>query len=318
MKKTLALVLALLLIVALVPASVASAEWKPTSTVSIIIPAGAGGDTDLTARVFAQYAKEITGVDFIVVNASGAAGSIAANQVLSAAPDGLTVLYGHNLVNVANVAGVTDYNYTAFKLGPTFAKNPANQLFVNPEKYDSLEAFIEAAKANPGKLKACTEVGAYTYYLILAFEKAAGIDLDIVDVGSASDKVVAMLSKQVDVMPAAYLNCKDYLATGQFIALGAPTEERYDLIKDIPTFKEQGIDLVFPDCDYSFYFPKETPDEVIAWYDALVEEMEQNQECLDAISAITVIPYYLNSADSEKNDEAYFNTFTEIAASLEG
>ena len=309
MKKTLALVLALLLVVALVPASVASAEWKPTSTVSIIIPAGAGGDTDLTARVFAQYAKEMTGVDFIVVNASGAAGSIAANQVLSAAPDGLTVLYGHNLVNVANVAGVTDYNYTAFKLGPTFAKNPANQLFVNPEKYDSLEAFIEAAKANPGKLKACTEVGAYTYYLILAFEKAAGIDLDIVDVGSASDKVVAMLSKQVDVMPAAYLNCKDYLATGQFIALGAPTEERYDLIKDIPTFKEQGIDLVFPDCDYSFYFPKETPDEVIAWFDALVEEMEQNQECLDAISAITVIPYYLNSADSEKNDEAYFNTF---------
>jgi tripartite-type tricarboxylate transporter receptor subunit TctC len=318
MKKTLALVLALLLVVALVPASVASAEWKPTSTVSIIIPAGAGGDTDLTARVFAQYAKEMTGVDFIVVNASGAAGSIAANQVLSAAPDGLTVLYGHNLVNVANVAGVTDYNYTAFKLGPTFAKNPANQLFVNPEKYDSLEAFIEAAKANPGKLKACTEVGAYTYYLILAFEKAADIDLDIVDVGSASDKVVAMLSKQVDVMPAAYLNCKDYLATGQFIALGAPTEERYDLIKDIPTFKEQGIDLVFPDCDYSFYFPKETPDEVIAWFDALVEEMEQNQECLDAISAITVIPYYLNSADSEKNDEAYFNTFTEIAASLEG
>ncbi len=318
MKKTLALVLALLLVVALVPASVASAEWKPSSTVSIIIPAGAGGDTDLTARVFAQYAKEMTGVDFIVVNASGAAGSIAANQVLSAAPDGLTVLYGHNLVNVANVAGVTDYNYTAFKLGPTFAKNPANQLFVNPEKYDSLEAFIEAAKANPGKLKACTEVGAYTYYLILAFEKAADIDLDIVDVGSASDKVVAMLSKQVDVMPAAYLNCKDYLATGQFIALGAPTEERYDLIKDIPTFKEQGIDLVFPDCDYSFYFPKETPDEVIAWFDALVEEMEQNQECLDAISAITVIPYYLNSADSEKNDEAYFNTFTEIAASLEG
>ena len=318
MKKTLSLVLALLLVMALVPGAVASAEWKPTSTVSIVIPAGAGGDTDLTARVFAQYAKEMTGVDFIVVNASGAAGSIAANQVLSAAPDGLTVLYGHNLVNVANVAGVTDYNYTAFKLGPSFATNPANQLFVNPEKYDSLEAFIEAAKANPGKLKACTEVGAYTYYLILAFEKAADIDLDIVDVGSASDKVVAMLSKQVDLMPAAYLNCKDYLATGQFIALGAPTEERYDLIKDIPTFKEQGIDLVFPDCDYSFYFPKETPDEVIAWYDNLVEEMEQNQACLDAISAITVIPYYLNSADSEKNDEAYFNTFTEIAASLEG
>ena len=284
---------------------------------SIIIPAGAGGDTDLTARVFAQYAKELTGVDFIVVNASGAAGSIAANQVLSAAPDGLTVLYGHNLVNVANVAGITDYNYSAFKLGPTFAKNPANQLYTNSQKYADFESFLAAAKANPGKLKACTEVGAYTYYLLLAFEKAADIDLDLVDVGSASDKVVAMLSKQVDLMPAAHLNCKDYLTTGQFAAIGAPTEERYDLVSDIPTLKELGVDLVFPDCDYSFYFPKETPDEVIEWFDKLVAEMETNQACLDAISAINVMPYYLDSAASEANDAAYYNTFVEIAASVE-
>ena len=315
MKKILSLVLVLCLSLALV--CTASAEWKPSSTVTIVIPAGAGGDTDLTARVFAQYAKEMTGCDFIVVNASGAAGSIAANQVLSAAPDGLTVLYGHNLVNVANVAGVTDYNYTAFKLGPTFAKNPANQLYTNAQKYDSLDAFLEAARANPGKLKACTEVGAYTYYLLLAFEKAAGIDLDLVDVGSASDKVVAMLSKQVDLMPAAYLNSKDYLTTGQFACIGAPTEERYDLVSDIPTLKEQGVDLVFPDCDYSFYFPKETPDEVIEWFDKLVAEMETNQACLDAISAINVVPYYLDSAASEANDAAYYNTFVEIAASVE-
>ena len=317
MKKFLSVLLTLCIVLAFACGAMAEAEWKPSSTVSVVIPAGAGGDTDLTARVFAQYAKEMTGVDFIVVNASGAAGSIAANQVLSAAPDGLTVLYGHNLVNVANVAGVTDYNYTAFKLGPTFAKNPANQLYTNSEKYADLQSFLDAAKANPGTLKACTEVGAYTYYLLLAFEKAADIDLDLVDVGSASDKVVAMLSQQVDLMPAAYLNCKDYLTTGQFACIGAPTEERYDLVSDIPTLKEQGIDLVFPDCDYSFYFPKDTPDEVIAWYDKLVADMETNQDCLDAISAINVVPYYLDSAASEANDEAYYNTFVEIANSVE-
>lgn len=121
-----------------------ASSWTPTTTVSIVVPAGAGGNTDLSARVFAQYAKELTGHDFIVVNANGAAGSVAANQVLSAAADGHTLLYGHNLVNVANIAGVTDYNYTAFKLGPTFAKDPAQQLYVNPEKYADLDAFIEA------------------------------------------------------------------------------------------------------------------------------------------------------------------------------
>ena len=297
--------------------SISSSDWKPSSTVSIIIPAGAGGDTDLTARVFAQYAKEISGVDFVVVNASGAAGSVAANQVLSSVADGLTVLYGHNLVNVANVAGVTDYNYTAFKLGPTFAKNPAQQFYVNPEKYTSMDEFIEAAKANPGQLKACTEVGGYTYYELLAFEKAAGVDLDLVDVGSNSDKITAMLSKQVDLMPGAYINTKDYLESGQFVAIGAPTEERYDLIKDIPTFKEQGIDLVYPDCDYSFYFPKDTPDEVIAWYDDITKQMLDDADCQEAIANINVIPYYLNSTDSEANDAAYYETFKEIAESVE-
>ena len=295
----------------------AASSWKPTTTVSIVVPAGAGGNTDLSARVFAQYAKQLTGADFIVVNANGASGSVAANQVLSAAPDGHTFLYGHNLVNVANIAGITDYNYTAFKLGPTFAKDPAQQLYVNPEKYADLNAFIEAAKANPGQLKACTEVGAYTYYELLEFEKQAGIDLDLVDVGSNSDKIAAMLSGQVDLMPGAYINCKDYLSAGQFACIGAPTEERYDLIKDIPTFKEQGIDLVYPDCDFSFYFPKETPDEVIAYYEDLVKQITSDPAAQEAIAGVDMMPYYLNAEDSAKNDEAIFNTIKGIADALE-
>lgn len=298
------------------PVETEAGGWEPSTTVSIIVPAGAGGNTDLSARVFAQYAKEMTGHDFVVVNANGAAGSVAANQVLSAAADGHTFLYGHNLVNVANIAGVTDYNYSAFKLGPNFCKDPAQQLYVNPEKYESLDAFIEAAKANPGKLQACTEVGAYTYYELLAFQKEAGIELDLVDVGSNSDKITAMLSGQVDLMPGAYINCKDYLESNKFICLGAPTEERYDIIADIPTFKEQDIDFVYPDCDFSFYFPKDTSDEVIAWYENVVEQMLQDPAAVEGLAKVEMQPYFLSAADAEKNDEAIYNTIKEIKDSL--
>ena len=297
--------------------STGGSAWEPSTTVSIVVPAGAGGNTDLSARVFAQYAKELTGHDFIVVNANGAAGSVAANQVLAAAPDGQTFLYGHNLVNVANIAGVTDYNYTAFKLGPTFAKDPAQQLYVNSEKYKDLDAFITAAKAAPGQLKACTEVGAYTYYELLAFEKAADIDLDLVDVGSNSDKIAAMLSGQVDLMPGAYINCKDYLTAGQFTCLGAPTEERYDMIKDIPTLKEQGVDLVYPDCDFSFYFPADTSDDVIAYYEDLVQKILADPTASEAVANVDMMPYYLNAEDSAKNDEQIYNTIKEIADSID-
>lgn len=300
-----------------VPAATEAAGWAPSTTVSIVVPAGAGGNTDLSARVFAQYAKELTGVDFIVVNANGAAGSVAANQVLQAAADGHTFLYGHNLVNVANIAGVTDYNYTAFKLGPTFAKDPAQQLYVNPDKYKNLDEFIAAAKAAPGQLKACTEVGAYTYYELLEFEKKAGIDLDLVDVGSNSDKIAAMLSGQVDLMPGAYINCKDYLAAGQFVCLGVPGEERYDLIPDIPTFKEQGVDLVYPDCDFSFYFPADTSDEIIAYYENLVQQVLADPKAAEGVANVDMMPYYLSAEDSAKNDEAIFNTIKAIADEVE-
>lgn len=293
-----------------------ASTWKPTGTVSMVVPAGAGGDTDLTARIFAQYAKEKTGIDFVVVNASGAAGSVAAQQVMDSKPDGQTLLYGHCLLSVANIAGITDYNFTAFKLGPNFAKNPAQQFYANKDKYANMEEFIAAAKANPGQLKACTEVGAYTYYELLAFEKAAGIDLDLVDVGSASDKIAAMLGGQVDLMPGTYMLNKDYLQSGQFICLGAPTKEKYDCLGDIKTMTEQGIDLAFPDTDYSLYFPKDTPDEVIAFFDQLGKELIDDPEVQKALTDMDVIPYYLDSKEAYANDEATYNDIKAIADEL--
>lgn len=290
--------------------------WEPSSTVSIVVPAGAGGDTDLSARVFAQYAKEITGHDFIVVNSNGAAGSVAANQVLASAPDGHTFLYGHNLVNVANIAGVTDYNYSAFKIGPTFVLEPAQQLYVYADQYANLDEFIAAAKAAPGELKACTEVGAYTYYELLAFEKAAGIDLELVDAGSTSDKIAAMLSGQIDLMPGPYINCKDYLESGQFVAIGVPTQERYDVISQIPTLKEQGIDFVYPNQEFSFYFPKETPDEVVSWYEDLVKQIVESPDAQESIANVEMMPYFLSAKDTELKEEEIFTTIKAIADEL--
>lgn len=291
-------------------------SWEPTTTVSIVIPAAAGGDTDLSARVFAQYAKEMTGHDFIVVNSNGASGSVAANQVLASEPDGHTVLYGHNLVNVANIAGITDYNYSAFKIGPTFVLEPAQQLYTYSDKYPDLNSFIEAAKAAPGQLKACTEVGAYTYYELLVFQKEAGIELDLVDAGSTSDKIAAMLSGQIDLMPGPYVNCKDYLESGQFAALGVPSEERYDIISEIPTLKEQGIDFVYPDQEFSFYFPKDTPDEVVTWYENMVQQILANEEALDGIANVEMMPHYLSGADTEAREEEIYNTIKGIADEL--
>ena len=292
-------------------------SWSPAGTVSVIVPAAAGGNTDRSARVFAQYASQITGQEFAVSNVSGSVGTVAANRVLASMPDGQTFLYGHNLVNMANVAGVADYHYSAFTLGPTFVKDPAQQLYVNGNNYRNLEEFIQAAKEAPGRLRACTEVGGYTYYELLAFEEAAGIELNLVDVGSNADKIAAMLSGQADLMPGAYVNTKEYLDSGQLLCIGIPSENRYEILENIPTLKEQGVDLAYPDCDFSLYFPKGTEKEVIAYYEWLVQEILGDPAAQEDIKEMNMMPYYLSAEESGRHDEEIYQAIKEVAQGLE-
>lgn len=294
----------------------ADPEWKPQTVISVVLPASAGGTVDLSARIWAQYVKEVCGWDAVVVNSAGATGSVAANQVLQSEPDGCTVLYGHNLVNVANVAGVTDYNYEAFKLGPNFSEEPAQQLYTNTNTYPDLESFIADAKANPGKLQACTEVGAYTYYELLAFEQAAGIDLDFVDVGSTSEKMAALLSEQIVLSPSSYGVAKDYMEAGLFTCLGFPGPEPSEVLPGIKTFKEQGIDIEFAPQDFSFYFPKDTPDEVITAYEAATKKMLENEDCIKALSNLGQVPKYMSSEEAEENEAKLYKQFKDLSDSL--
>lgn len=287
-------------------------SWQPRSVISVVLPATAGGTVDLSARIWAQYVKEVCGWEAIVVNSAGASGSVAANQVLSSEPDGYTVLYGHNLVNVANVAGITDYNYEAFKLGPNFAEEPPQQLYTNTQVYPDLESFLADARANPGKLQACTEVGAYTYYELLAFEHAAGIDLDFVDVGSTSEKIAALLGQQIVLSPSSYGVTKDYLEAGTFTCIGFPGKASTEVLPGIPTFKEQGIDFEFAPQDFSFYFPQDTPDEVIAAFEEATRRMLEDAGCQEALNRLGIEPYFLTAEEAAENEAKLFKQFKDL------
>ena len=89
----------------------ASGGGWPSGPVSIVVPASAGGGTDLLARVLAEKLTAKLGQSFVVVNVTGAGGSSGINQVHEAAPDGNTILFFHNALLINNVTGVSDYSY---------------------------------------------------------------------------------------------------------------------------------------------------------------------------------------------------------------
>ncbi len=121
---------------------------------------------------------------------------------------------------------------------------------------------IAKAKAQPGTVIYGTELGGFSHLQGLMFAKQAGVQLKIVDVGSASDKITSLLGGRIDLASISFGPVKDYAATGDMVMLAQYSKERNPLLGDIKTFNEQGIkfDMEKP---YIIAFPKGTNPAII-------------------------------------------------------
>ena len=275
-----------------------STGWVPESTVNIILPSSAGGSTDLIARIWAKYAEQIWGQSVIVTNVTGANGAIGDGQVKDAAADGYTVCFHHQAIITNELAGLMDFSYDAFKMGPNFADDPSFCIFTNSDAYPDLDSLVEAAKANPGALKMGVAVGGYSYLMAACFMDSAGIELTAVDLGDSTENTAGLLGGHIDAMPSLYGTNAAYVDSGDFAVLGVATDERISLYPDVPTFKESGLDFSFPGYQFGFLFPKDTSDEIVDAYCAVTEQILANEDAVAELAGIGAIPAYRNSADN--------------------
>ena len=94
------------------------------------------------------------------------------------------------------------------------------------------------------------------------FAAQAGIKLNFVDLGGAANRVAAMKGKQIDLTCMPYFNVKDYVSTGDFKCLGVFADERSSFFPELPTMKEQGLDISYSKF-HLFAFPAGVPQEVM-------------------------------------------------------
>ena len=270
-------------------------KW-PTRPVQVVVIANPGGDTDFNARMMAKYFNEITGKTMVVTNVAGGGGTLAAEQVKGAAADGNTILFTHPGQMIVNeVAGLTEDSYEAFDVS-CIAGVDKSAVFVASKQsgVTSMKDLIEKSKANPGSLTYGTEMGNFSHVQGLQLEKLSGAKLKMVDGGTVSDRVVGMLGGRLDLGAMSYGAVQDYVNGGQMVALGQPNAERNPLIPDVPTLKEQGLDITL-DKPYIVAFPKGTDP-------AIVKKMA------DIMKQITEKPAYAEDLKKFKQPVAYFNT----------
>ncbi len=244
MKKTISASLVSAVLATAVGAYAAETDW-PTRPVQVVVIANAGGDTDFNARTMAKYFTKLTGKAMVITNVAGGGGTLVAEQVKQAEPDGNTILFTHTGQLIVNeVAGLTEDSLDAFDIcciagveGTVFVASKSSGL-------KSLEDLISKSKAEPSSVTYGTEMGSYSHLQGLMFEGLTDTKLKMVDAGTVSEKVVALLGDRIDLAAISYGSVQDYVKSGDMVALGQPNEERNPLLGDVPTFKEQGVDFV--------------------------------------------------------------------------
>lgn len=274
-------------------------ETYPSDSIQVTVPVKAGGDTDANARLVTKYMEEELGVAMPVVNIEGSSGTVGMQKIKDAEPDGYNCLFFHTEAMIPKITGLIDYQLDAFKLAGVCLEANTTLLVTHKDSgFATLDEFIDEAKERPGEIEFGMAAGGYPNLVGAAIEEEAGIDLNLVDIGGNADKIAALAGHNTDIINIEYALAKDYLETGDFVALAVLNEERNELFPNIPTAKEQGLDVAFGKFFY-VAFPKETPDEVVNTFSDAMEKVVANPEFVKAAKdTYALTPIYMNPEEA--------------------
>lgn len=258
-------------------------DW-PGKTIEIVVPSGAGGDTDFNARLLAQYLSKELDTNFVVSNVTGNGGVTGTRQVKDADNDGSVVLFHHSAFVCNQLSGASDYGFEAFEFADIAAMSPGNAITVRSDLgFKDLKDLIEYSQEHPGELTIAASTGATTHATALLL-KSVGADLTIVDAGGAADRLAAILGGHVDVIINSYGSIKDYVEEGKLTPLALDGLTNLDEV-GITSVVDQGYDIGFP-FYYFFAFPKGTDQTIIEKMNAAVEDIVlNNSEYREKISS---------------------------------
>lgn len=235
----------------------------PRKTIQVYIPFKPGGDTDLSSRVMAKHASEVLGRSVVVVNLTGAGGSLAPLKVKDSPADGYTALYYHPSFFMNKLMGVIDFDHNEFEVVGIPAFSDSDVLCVSADSdFYTMDDLISAARAKPNSVKYATLLGNYSYIQAVGIEEAAGVSFNKVDSGAGADKLQAILGGNLDASVFTVNMVRDYVDSGTLRIIGQFAPERSQYLQDVPTLKEQGIDVAFEKF-YFIAFPKGTPREIV-------------------------------------------------------
>ena len=279
------------------------AQDCPTRPIKIIVPFGAGGPADVTARLIGNVLQENFGQPFVVENRTGAGGVIGTLEAAKSPPDGYTLLMMSN-TQTANESLVPQRKYELMRdLAPIAPVNYSDLVIVvHPQvPAKTLQEFVALAKSQPGKLNYASSGQGTPYHMAgELFKTMAGIDVVHVPYRNSGEARSGVIGGQVQMMIDALPAMAPNISENQVRALATTGNTRSSVLPNIPTAGEAGVPGYEATIWLGLMAPAGTPKPVIDKLNAAVNAAIKRPEIIKLWTEQGVVPMSMTPEEFDK------------------
>ena len=305
------------------PATALAADWKPDKAIEIVVPTGPGSGIDNTARTLQaiMQAHKLIDLQIAITNKAGGSYGVALNYLSQFPGDGQRLLLQTSTPLSALLTGQIKVNYFEFTPIANLISEPIAFMVRAESPIANGKDLAQRIKADPSSVSIALAAARGNAYHIASglLAKAVGADvrkLKIVVFGSSGDAMTAVLGGHVDVLSATPGNFLPLLEARKIRIAGVASSKRLGgLLATVPTFKEQGLDVVF-DVPRSVMAPKGLSADQIRYWDGVFQRLIKTEGWRQALEKNQWDEDYMSSAELGKSLRAQYEILKDVLTEL--
>ncbi len=288
----------------------------PSESLELIVPYSAGGGTDSLARSFADLAEKNLDESIAVVNRTGGGGAVGMQTGATAKPDGHTVTMVTVELLTLPHSGLAQFNYEKdFKPVVMLNEDPAAITVPADSPYDTIEEFVKAGKNGKEINIGNSGTGAIWHLAAAALGKKTGAEFNHVPFEGAAPAVTSLLGGHIDAVSVSPAEVKPQVEAGKLKVLAVMADERIDLLPEVPTLKEKGIDLTIGTWR-GLAVPSETPEKVVNKLEKTFSKTAKSDKFKNSVKELGLGYRFLNAGEFKKQLDKQDELFAELIPSL--
>lgn len=277
----------------------------PDRPIKMIVPWAAGGDTDAICRVIASSMEKHLGKPVIIVNITGASGTVGAREAVKAVPDGYTILSVHDFIHTTYYTGVAELTYKDFEPVSLLTSTPSVFAAYAKTPWNGLKELIEDARKRPEQITVAATLGSTSHFFPAMVAQAAGVKWKYVSYEGTAPRMTALLGGHA-LLGETNLTQLDKVKAGQIKMLAIATAKRLAEVPDVPTLKELGYDILYA-VNRGIVAPKGTPEALLAKLEDACGKAAKDPAVMESMKKQGTVVEFLNRkayADFlQKNDK---------------